>query len=294
MVFTTPNIAEPNIGQAFADTLANLNNLDSRLATIEALSPTALQAEIVAARGSLASVAARLIVSIAADGTIPELVAARGSVADLSTRLAQVINLDGTLKVPTWIVSPDPPLYLSANQFAVAGDRTPTYVSGLPLRATSSSGYAYSSVTTAVYSAGSALTTVTLHDPALTATLTAIAFGPIQGPKGDPGLTVVQAGGTSDAPTITAPGLYSINKPVIYVEITAGANATATPTVALNAEAPVTITARGGQPLNAGDIGPVKFVAQLSFDGAGGCELMNPLPQPIALSLPVILSQIPY
>ena len=105
---------------------------------------------------------------------------------------------------------------------------------------------------------------------------------------------MAQAGGTTDALTITAPGLYSINKPVIYVEITAGANATATPTVALNAEAPVTITARGGQPLNAGDIGPVKFVAQLSFDGAGGCELMNPLPQPIALSLPVILSQIPY
>lgn len=96
-----------------------------------------------------------------------EMVAARGTQASVATRLASALNADGSIRLSSlnnkWINNSDTPTYVSTTSFSVPGDRTLVYIAGLQLRFTVSGSYAYAPIASSSFSGG--VTTVVL-DPA--------------------------------------------------------------------------------------------------------------------------------
>ncbi len=95
----------------------------------------------------------------------------------------------------------------------------------------------------------------------------------------DPLFTVPRAagGGTVDAITATYTPAITLANTELVALVSAGANATTTPTFAPNSLTAHTITARGGAALVAGDLGPAGFVALLESNLANTrWELLNP------------------
>jgi len=151
MAYTTPTTAQ-TYGNAVAATLTNLQDLDTRLTVLEDAGADTVADEVEAARGSLASLSAYLLVQHDADG-----------------------KHDFTSIVENLVSDPlDTPAYLSANQFTISGDVTAKYPTGAMLRFTISSSYYYSQVQSASY--GAPNTTVTIEDSILTAGLTGVGI----------------------------------------------------------------------------------------------------------------------
>lgn len=112
---------------------------------------TAAQAEVTAGRGSMSSLAARLLVALNADGSI---------------RLSTLNN--------KWINNGDVPTFISATSFSVPGDKTMMYIAGALVRFGIAGNYAYAPV--ASRSFGSGVTTVVIDPgyPVLTAGLQSV------------------------------------------------------------------------------------------------------------------------
>lgn len=150
-----PSKEEGNFGQALDDTRNNLNDLNSRVSVQENLSLANVKNEVIAARGSRATVGDRISQFLGPDGNPNWL----------------------SLRSMLWPASNDTPTFVDGLSFTVAGDRTGTYLSGLVLRFTLGTSYAYAEVSTASYAAGTDKTTITLRRSVLTAALTAVSIG---------------------------------------------------------------------------------------------------------------------
>lgn len=107
-----------------------------------------------------------------------EVIAARGSTASLMARLAVALNDDGTLKASTslnpsqWATMAGHTFtYSNTTTFTVDGDQTAIYYPRRRIKATLTSGAIYSEVVSAVYSS---VTTVVISDAVLDNTLTTV------------------------------------------------------------------------------------------------------------------------
>ena len=99
-----------------------------------------------------------------------------------------------------------------------------------------------------------------------------------QGPSGS--LPIAAAGGTANALTATWTGITVADKTVGLVILGAAVTVT-NPTLAVNGGTAYTITARGGQALQIGDLPAANFVAQIEYNAANTrWELLNPAPNP--------------
>jgi hypothetical protein len=99
-----------------------------------------------------------------------------------------------------------------------------------------------------------------------------------QGPSGS--LPIAAAGGTANALTATWTGITVADKTVGLVILGAAVTVT-NPTLAVNGGTAYTITARGGQALQIGDLPAANFVAQVEYNAANTrWELLNPAPNP--------------
>jgi len=141
-----------------------------------------------------------------------EIVAARGSAATLNARLSVALNDDGTLKgdAPVgdwWMTEADAVSFVDAASFTVEGDKTAIYLADRAVwldQTTNAYGYVVSSS----YNAGSDLTTVVVSDVTVDSGLTAVEYGqpPLSAPnrlkEEDIGVTVQPYG----ADTVVAPG----------------------------------------------------------------------------------------
>jgi len=92
-----------------------------------------------------------------------EVTTARGSQASLNARLATALSASGTILLANmnnkWITPGDVPTYIDATHFSVPGDRRVMYIAGANLRFTVSGQYQYGTVTSSSYAGG--ITTVT-------------------------------------------------------------------------------------------------------------------------------------
>ena len=110
-----------------------------------------------------------------------EVVAARGSAASLDVRLDVAINEDGTLKgdAPAsawWTEESQTPTYVSGTQFTVPTDLTAIYTIGRPLKFDGVAGAPkYSRVLSSSY--GAPNTTVNINDSVLDGSLSAVHYG---------------------------------------------------------------------------------------------------------------------
>jgi hypothetical protein len=109
-----------------------------------------------------------------------EVTAARGSAASLDARLDVSINEDGTLKggAPAgnwWMTEADTVAYDTASTFTVSGDKTAVYTANRAVKLTQSSNDA-GHVVSASYSSGPGETTVTV-DCTVDAGLSAVEYG---------------------------------------------------------------------------------------------------------------------
>lgn len=128
-----------------------------------------------------------------------ELESARGSAASLDARLDVAINEDGTLKgdAPAsgwWTEEPDPVAYASASTFEVDGDKTAIYLEGRAIKHTQTSDATGHVTVQSTYSGGSGKTTVTV-DCTVDSGLTSVEYG--QPPNNDP---------KQDSATTSSPG----------------------------------------------------------------------------------------
>jgi hypothetical protein len=108
----------------------------------------------------------------------PEIVTARGSAASVGARLGVALNADGTLKTTPpaggwWTAEAGAVAYATASTFTVAGDKTAIY---LARRAVTLDGAA-AHVVSASYSAGPDATTVEVEGAAVPDPLTAVEYG---------------------------------------------------------------------------------------------------------------------
>ena len=86
-----------------------------------------------------------------------EIATARGSKASLAARLTVSLQADGAIRLTSlasrWINNADTPTYISTTSFSIPGDRTAVYLAGVIIRATIPAGYVYGIVSSAVYAA---------------------------------------------------------------------------------------------------------------------------------------------
>lgn len=171
---TKPNTGQ-TIGDVIVSTLANLIAIYTELTVhtandadahgIDALITAA--ADYAAHKANITTAHGIDIVSALATAVNAEIVAARGSLPTLATRLAAALQADGSIRLSTlnnkWINNSDTPTYISPTSFSVPGDRTPVYIAGVQLRFTISGSYGYGPVASCSYSGG--ITTVVI-DPA--------------------------------------------------------------------------------------------------------------------------------
>ena len=115
---------------------------------------------------------------------------ARGDLASLNARLAVSLNPDGTLKNPAsanvseWVSNDSIiPTYISGNSFTVTGDQTSILTVNRAIKATLASTVAYSYISAVAYD--ETKTAVTLSDSVLDSGLQKIEYGIID--KGLPG-----------------------------------------------------------------------------------------------------------
>ncbi|OSQ45533.1 hypothetical protein [Thalassospira sp. MCCC 1A01428] len=152
---TKPSASEGTFGEALDATRSNLNDVNDRLKAQENLALASTKNEVVAARGSKATVKDRLAVAINDDGSL---------------------KFD-SLKNMTWIASGDVPTYVNAQSFTVPGDQTAKYLSGLVLRLMHGTNQIHSVVSVASYVAGTDKTTVSLQLSLLTPALSSVLIG---------------------------------------------------------------------------------------------------------------------
>lgn len=109
-----------------------------------------------------------------------EVEAARGSRASLDARLDEALNEDGTVKGGTatavnWKASGHTPTYVSTTTFTVPGDETLIYVAGRRLSLALGGSTVYNTVESSSHAGGT--TTVTVKTANLTNQLSAVNYG---------------------------------------------------------------------------------------------------------------------
>jgi hypothetical protein len=119
------------------------------------------------------------VASTAMSAVTREVQDARGSAATLEARLDVAMNQDGTLKTNTpvggwWTPEPDPVERLSDNQFTILGDRRQVYAKRRAVMLEQDDD-AVSWVFAVAYQGGA--TIVTLSDPVVQPSLTGVSFG---------------------------------------------------------------------------------------------------------------------
>lgn len=123
-----------------------------------------------------------------ADEYLEEIIAARGTAASLNARISVTINEDGTAKSPIpasgwWTEEPDTIAFVSANSFTVSLDKTAIYTQNRAIKATVTAGTVYSHVVSSSYDSVTGTTTVTIRDSVLDSGLSAVYYG--QDPNSD-------------------------------------------------------------------------------------------------------------
>ena len=103
----------------------------------------------------------------------------RKALYDLLANDTTLFNLisEASLNASEWLVSSWTPVYAAENQFTMPGDHSDAYAPGRRVRAHLDSGYVYSHVTEASFSAATGDTTITLHDSVLNSSLDEVALG---------------------------------------------------------------------------------------------------------------------
>ena len=206
---TLPNVGQ-NVGQAIPAIAANEAAIAAELFAHEQNNSNAHGIDAL-----LAAVADYLLhkanttnahgidaISAQANATSAEVTAARGSQASLAARLATALGLDGSIRLSNlnnkWITNGDIPTFVDTTHFTVPGDKTQMYIAGAQLRLTISANYAFAPV--ASRSFGSGVTTVVLDPayPILTSGLSAVDMGLIAWDN------TVAASCTTNATNITA------------------------------------------------------------------------------------------
>lgn len=112
---------------------------------------------------------------------VTELVAARGSAASLEARLDVTLNDDGTLKAPApaagwWAAEPDTVERMSDNQFTVSGDKTHIYTKRRAVRLEQNAD-AQAWVLSSSYQASAGVTVVSLTSAVVDAGLSGVRYG---------------------------------------------------------------------------------------------------------------------
>lgn len=166
--------AKPNTSQTIGDVIVSTrSNLNDLLALLEAHEDGVDVHGLVAINASIADYVAHKTASTAhgLDVTTATLSAvqsevqvARGSQASLTARLDAAMMPSGAFKIANlaskWIDNGDLPTYSTNRIFTVPGDRTGVYFAGINIRATVSGSYVYGTILSSSYAGG--ITTVTL------------------------------------------------------------------------------------------------------------------------------------
>jgi hypothetical protein len=160
---------------------------------------------------------------------LAEVVAARGSAASVNARLSVAMNDDGTLKggAPAgswWSTEADAVARVSGTQFTVTGDKTAIYKANRALYVTqTSSAYGFVSVDS-TYSGGTGLTTVTVTGVTIDTGITSVQYGqPVTNAPKLPVATAAQELTGASAVLASSPSVsreYIINlKPVVNASV---------------------------------------------------------------------------
>lgn len=185
---TKPNTSQ-TIGDVIVSTLANLIAIYTELAAHEANITNAhgidaliaSTADYTAHKANSSTAHGIDIVSALASAVNAEIVAARGSQPALATRLAVALQANGGIKLSSiaskWLDNGDVPTFVDSTHFTVPGDRTKVYIAGVILRCTVSAEYAYAAIASCSFGAG--VTTVVLDPlyPVLTSGLSKVEIG---------------------------------------------------------------------------------------------------------------------
>ena len=107
-----------------------------------------------------------------------EIYAARGSAASLDARLDVALNEDGSAKaaagiVANWVTG-GTPTYIGTTSFSVVGDQTAIYTAGRRLACALGGTTVYNAVVSSAYTT---LTTVTVDTANLTSNLSGVSYG---------------------------------------------------------------------------------------------------------------------
>lgn len=169
---TKPNTSQ-TIGDVITATLANLTELKSLIdlhkADISAHGLTNVEADVATAIAHISDLNAHGLTALRARTTSleGEVVASRGSAATMQDRLNVGLLPSGAVRLSglnnKWLNNGDIPTYISTTSFSVPNDRTKVYLAGSNLRFLIAGSYAYAPVASSSFAGG--ITTVVL-DPA--------------------------------------------------------------------------------------------------------------------------------
>jgi len=169
---TKPNTSQ-TIGDTIVSTNTNLNALKEDQTTHEAdLTAHGLSAINSSVATTVAHISDLNAHGLPAERTRisnleTEVIASRGTAASLALRLAVGMLPTGAIKLSSisskWINNSDVPTYLTSTTFSVPGSRLGVYIAGVQLRLNIAGSYVYAPVASSSF--GSGVTTVTL-DPA--------------------------------------------------------------------------------------------------------------------------------
>lgn len=224
-----------------------------------------------------------------------EVIAARGTKASLDARLDVALNEDGTMKVSTTL-SPsqwyDPeltPTYVSGTSFTVVGDQRDIYVARRRLKIGITGATIYAEVSSATYGAPNTTVVIGNNSAAIDNTIATVehslflpATGETDGGKsalsprmlGQSAIDYVASTGSANAYAVTLPGLNAYFTGMRIWMLPNFAN-TGAATVNANALGAKNIKREDGSALSAGDIGTK--MALFVYDGTNFI-LLNPNP----------------
>lgn len=166
--------AKPNTAQTIGDVIISTrSNLNDLLGLLEAHEDAADAHGVNTINATLADYTAHKtaatahgldVTEAALEDLETEISVARGSQATLGARLDVAMQPSGAFKLANiaskWIDNGDSPTFSTNRIFTVPGDRTLVYLAGVNIRATVSSTYVYGTILSSSYAAG--VTTVTL------------------------------------------------------------------------------------------------------------------------------------
>jgi hypothetical protein len=169
---TKPNTSQ-TIGDVITATLANLTELkaiiDLHEADLTAHGLSNMETDVATAIAHISDMSAHGLTALRTRTTNleGEVVASRGSAATMQDRLNVGLLPSGAVRLSglnnKWLNNGDIPTYISTTSFSVPNDRTKVYLAGANLRFLISGSYAYAPVASSSFAGG--ITTVVL-DPA--------------------------------------------------------------------------------------------------------------------------------